>query len=163
MRSESTHFNSKVALNNDNNRTENTKLFINIARNYFQDSFQTEFIKVVGKSPTVDLNKGAHLSFLHITWENRVCQPKKSTTTLFFKLRKISSSWGHWYPTRGYHPQLIVVSTVCMDIHQHAPGRSQSLRKLAKAYVKILYHAVRKHLIVRRNSALGGGINKNSI
>lgn len=72
MRSESTHFNSEVALNNDNNRTENTKLFINIARNYVQDSFQTEFIKVAWKSPTVDLNKGAHLLILHITRENNV-------------------------------------------------------------------------------------------
>lgn len=67
MRTENTHFNSKVALNNDNNGAENTKLFINIARNYFQDSFQTEFIKVAEKSPSIDLNKDAHLSFLHIT------------------------------------------------------------------------------------------------
>lgn len=67
MRCESTHFNSKAALNNDNNRTENTKLFINIAKNYFQGSFQAECIKVARKSPTVDLNQDAHLAFLHIT------------------------------------------------------------------------------------------------
>lgn len=56
---------------------------------------------------------------------------------------------------KEFQPELTVVATGCMDRDKHARGRTQSQNKLVRANLKILYHAVKKHLIIRRDSALG--------
>lgn len=122
-------------------------------------SFQTKCIKVAGKSSTVELNKGPSSLTLHIKWENRAHQPRKSTITLLRELKEHSQQLRSLISKKRKfkesHPDLTAVSTACVDIDKHVLGRHLTQKKLVKADLKILYHAARKHLIIRRNSALG--------
>lgn len=56
---------------------------------------------------------------------------------------------------KEFQPEPTVVSVGYVEIDKHARGRMQSQTKLVKANLKILYHVVKKHLIIRGDSALG--------
>lgn len=149
MRSVCTHFNSKAALNNNNfKKPWKYKARSKYSKKWFSGlSFQIECIKAAGKSSIAELNKDAslsslHLSSLHIKWENTELQLKKSTITLlcelkgsFQQLRSVTSNQRKF---KEFHPELTVVSTVCVDIEKHALRRSQSQNKLVNPTWKLL-------------------------